>query len=63
MAPVVGARTPVLGAKDDLVLELAVAAGCEGIVTYNLRDFAGAERFGVRIYPPREFLRLLEEVP
>jgi len=53
----------VLGAKDDLVLELAVAAGCEGIVTYNLRDFAGAERFGVRIYPPREFLRLLEEVP
>jgi putative PIN family toxin of toxin-antitoxin system len=48
--------------KDDLVLELAVAAGCEGIVTHNLRDFLGAERFGVRIYPPREFLRLLEEI-
>jgi predicted nucleic acid-binding protein len=46
--------------KDDLVLELAVAAGCAGIVTHNLRDFAGAEQFGVRIWAPRELLRLLE---
>jgi predicted nucleic acid-binding protein len=48
--------------NDDLVLELAVAAGCTGIVTHNQRDFAGAERFGVRIWSPSDFLRLLEEV-
>ena len=48
-------------AKDDMVLELAVAAGCEGIVTHNQRDFAGAERLGIKIFPPKEFLRLLEE--
>lgn len=48
--------------NDDLVLELAVAAGCRGIVTHNQRDFAGAEQFGVHIWSPRDFLRLLEEV-
>lgn len=42
--------------KDDMVLELAVAAGCEAIVTYNGRDFDGAEEFGVRICNPKEFL-------
>jgi IS5 family transposase len=30
---------------------------CESIVTYNQRDFAGADRFGVRIVTPREFLQ------
>jgi hypothetical protein len=43
--------------KDDMVLELAVEAECESIVTYNQRDFAGADRFGVRIVTPREFLQ------
>ena len=47
--------------KDDMVLELAVAAGCDAIVTHNHRDFAGAERLGVRIDAPRDFLRILEE--
>jgi len=43
--------------RDDMVLELAVEAECEYIVTYNQRDFAGADRFGVRIVTPREFLQ------
>lgn len=44
---------------DDHVLELAVAGGCEAIVTYNVRDFRGAERFGLRVVTPSEFLREL----
>lgn len=48
--------------KDDLVLELAVAAGCEGIVTHNERHFAEVGRFGIRVYTPKEFLRLLKEM-
>jgi predicted nucleic acid-binding protein len=44
---------------DDLVLELAAAAGCEAIVTHNVRDFGGAERLGVRIVTPGQFLREL----
>ncbi len=43
--------------KDDFILELAVEAGCDTIVTYNKRDFAGAERFGVQVLTPREFLQ------
>ena len=43
-----------------MVLELAVAATADYVVTFNARDFAGAERFGVRVIPPRDLLRLLE---
>ncbi len=49
---------PVLrDVRDDHVLELAVEAGCRIIVTHNLRDFTGAERFGVEAVSPGEFLR------
>jgi len=41
---------------DDHVLEVAVAAGCDTIVTYNKRDFRGIEYFGIRILDPRELL-------
>lgn len=44
---------------DDLVLELAVAASCTAIITHNLRDFAGAGRFGVRVVNPGMFLNEL----
>jgi predicted nucleic acid-binding protein len=43
--------------KDDLVAEVAVAAGCDAIVTYNRRDFAGIEQFGIRVRTPAELLR------
>jgi putative PIN family toxin of toxin-antitoxin system len=43
--------------SDDHVLELAVEAGCELIVTHNVRDFVGSEAFGVTAVKPGEFLR------
>ena len=46
---------------DEFVLERAVAAGCKSIVTHNIKDFNGAERFGVSVVTPREFLKLVEE--
>lgn len=48
--------------SDDFILELAVESGCDFIVTFNLRDFAGAEKFGVEVITPQEFLRKLGEV-
>lgn len=42
---------------DDMVAEVAVAAGCEAIVTHNRRDFAGVERFNVHVLSPAEFLK------
>ena len=48
---------------DDLLLELAVEAGAEYIVTHNLKDFAGSDQFGVTPISPGDFLRLLKVVP
>jgi predicted nucleic acid-binding protein len=45
---------------DDLLLELAVEAGAEYIVTHNLRDFTGSDQFGVTPVSPGHFLRLLK---
>jgi putative PIN family toxin of toxin-antitoxin system len=46
---------------DEFVLELAVAAECDAVVTHNVRDFAGARTFGVQIITPAALVRLLEE--
>ena len=49
----------VLRDPDDAhVAELAFAAGAN-IVTFNLRDFAGAEMFGIEVLTPGEALREL----
>lgn len=48
--------------KDHLVLEVAVAAGCEYIVTYNKRDFQSVDTFGVEVVDAREFLEIIGEL-
>lgn len=42
--------------SDDLVLEVAVAANCDAIITYNKRHFRDIGKFGLRILDPKEFL-------
>lgn len=42
--------------SDDLVLEVAVAGDCDAIITYNKKHFKHAERFGLNVYDPKEFL-------
>ncbi len=42
--------------KDDLVLEVAVAAQCTHIVTFNTKDFVGVGRFGLQALWPADFL-------
>jgi putative PIN family toxin of toxin-antitoxin system len=49
--------------NDDLVLEVAVNGRCDRIVTFNVRDFAGADRFGIRVETPGAFLRSCGEQP
>ena len=47
--------------KDEMVLEVAVEAEADAIVTHNVRDFKGVEeRFGIRIVTPGTFLLELE---
>jgi putative PIN family toxin of toxin-antitoxin system len=49
-------------AGDELVLELAVAAGCDYIVTYNKSDFGGTERFGIDVITPKTLLERIGEL-
>lgn len=48
--------------NDDMVIELAVAAGCDFIVTHNARHFRGVDRFGMEAITPREFLERIGEL-
>ena len=41
---------------DDMVLEVAVSAGCRYLVTFNHKHFRGVEQFGIKVVTPREFL-------
>jgi len=49
--------------KDDMVLELAVAAGCEVIVSYNKDDFVDVKQFDIRVMTAQEFLQEIGELP
>jgi predicted nucleic acid-binding protein len=55
----IGSRSSSSGGHSSRIrgMTWCVEAECEYIVTYDQRDFAGAERFGVRIVTPREFLQ------
>jgi putative PIN family toxin of toxin-antitoxin system len=46
---------------DDFILELAVAAKAQYIVTHNLRDFAGVEAFGLEAITPAQMLGKLSK--
>jgi predicted nucleic acid-binding protein len=47
--------------KDDMVLEAAVNAGCDAIVTHNLRHFSGAAGLGVQVLSPAQFMNRSKE--
>jgi putative PIN family toxin of toxin-antitoxin system len=47
--------------RDDHVLELAVEADCDMIVTHNVKDFGGCEQFGVEAIRPGPFLKMIGE--
>lgn len=48
--------------KDDMLLDLAVRAHCQYIVTYNTRDFTGVTQFGIQAVTAQEFLKIIEVI-
>jgi len=48
-------------ASDEFIAELAVTAQADAIVTHNVRNFRGVERFGIKALTPREFLQEIGE--
>jgi putative PIN family toxin of toxin-antitoxin system len=55
-------RPSLPDANDELILELAVSARCEYIVTHNVSDFRGSEKFGIKAITPKQFLQIIGEV-
>jgi len=47
---------------DDFVLELAVEAECNYIVTHNIKDFKDTKKFNLKTITPQEILRKLGEI-
>jgi len=47
--------------EDDMILELAVESEADCIVTFNVRDFEGADKFGLDVIRPHELLDLIGE--
>jgi putative PIN family toxin of toxin-antitoxin system len=45
--------------KDDMVLELALNANCNTIVTFNQKDFRTSNQLGVQTIFPKDFLHLI----
>ncbi|MBI3834097.1 MAG: PIN domain-containing protein [Planctomycetes bacterium] len=52
-------RPCLTDADDDMLVELAVAAGCDAIVTHNIKDFGPARHFGIRLMTPAQLLEQL----
>ncbi len=46
--------------NDELVLEAAINAAADYIVTHNVKDFSNSEAFGVSIIKPQKFLEILK---
>lgn len=60
LVPSVQRRRPSLRDPDDERI-LEVAVDCHAVIaTFNKRDFAGADRFGMPVQTPGEFMRALE---
>ena len=49
--------------NDDMILELAFAAGCRYIVTHNTKDFRGCQQLGTEAITPRDFLSIVTKTP
>lgn len=46
--------------KDELVLEVAVHAKADYLVTHNLRDFEPGRRVALQLVTPGQFLNMLD---
>jgi putative PIN family toxin of toxin-antitoxin system len=53
-------RPQLCDPNDELVLEAAVNASADFLITHNLRDFAASGRFALRVVTPGQFLKRLD---
>ena len=56
-------RPTLTDPEDEMLLELAVKARCQYLVTYNTRNFRGADQFGIAIMTPKAFPETIGVLP
>jgi predicted nucleic acid-binding protein len=55
-------RPTLQDGDDDMVLEVAINGRADGVVTFNLRDFAlPSKRFGISVLSPGQAMKRLEK--
>jgi len=42
-----------------MILELAVESESDIIITFNKNDFEGVNKFGIKVFTPKEFFRII----
>jgi predicted nucleic acid-binding protein len=47
---------------DDLVLDAAIAGGCDFVVSFNERHLRAARDFGIEVLTPSALLKLIGEI-
>jgi putative PIN family toxin of toxin-antitoxin system len=52
-------RPQLPDADDDFLLDLAVEAQVDYIITFNKKDFLDVARFNIRLATPQEFMQIL----
>lgn len=52
----IGWRPQLRDPSDEMILEAAINGGADAIVTFNVRDFVPAGRFGITVMRPGDLL-------
>jgi predicted nucleic acid-binding protein len=48
-------------ADDEFLVDLAIKAQADFIITYNQRDLQPVDRFGIQVVTPKQFLQIVGE--
>jgi predicted nucleic acid-binding protein len=48
---------------DDFLVDLAIAAHADFLVTFNVRDLQPVESYGIKVVTPKRMLEILRGVP
>lgn len=55
-------RPMLKDADDEFLIDLALKAQVDFIITYNQRDLQPVERFGIQVVTPKQFLQIVGEI-
>jgi putative PIN family toxin of toxin-antitoxin system len=55
-------RPMIKDADDEFLIDLALKAQADFIITYNQRDLQPVERFGIQVVTPKQFLQIVGEI-